>query len=1182
MKFLSGEQFSFPKTEEQVLEFWKATDAFRQSLRKRKGKKEFVFYEGPPTANGRPGIHHLIARAFKDVVCRFKTMEGFLVERKAGWDTHGLPVEIEVEKELGLKTKRDVEEYGIAQFNQKCKESVWKYKEEWERLTDRMGYWLDMSDPYITYQTPYIESLWYIIKQFWNKKLLYKGHKVVPWCHRCGTALSSHEMAQGYKTVKDQSVYVKFRIKNQKFENAFILSWTTTPWTLPGNIALAVGKDITYCKIATNGETYLLAAEALERLDKPNGVFSEHPVVLDRVKGKDLIGLSYEPLFRVKGLSNDAAYKVYDADFVTTTDGTGVVHTAVMYGEDDYKLGVAVGLPQKHTVDETGRFTADVGALSGMLVKSKDPQVTKETEEKIFEHLKANGNFLAIEPYEHEYPHCWRCQTPLIYYARDSWFVGVSKIRPKLLANNKKITWVPEHIKNGRFGEWLKEAKDWNFSRERYWGTPLPIWACEKCDHKEIVDSRDDIARRLGASNNRYISIRHGQATSNVQYVAATRPGEAHPLTLKGKIQVEKAAKEIKRKYKKIDIIITSDLTRTKETAEIIAKKLGAEHVKTDRRLREIDVGVFDGQGAHLYHTYYKNHLEKFTKRPPEGESLTDLRKRVVALVEELEAEHVGKTILLVSHEYPIWALYGGAMGLSDEETAALRVGKRVEDFVGNAEIFEIPFKRLPRDETGTANLHRPHIDGVTFRCPKCKGTMRRIKELADVWFDSGAMPFAQAHWPFPAQGRKSQAKNPSLKGVAFPADYICEAVDQTRGWFYTLLAVSALLGHEAPYRSAISLGHILDKNGEKMSKSRGNVVNPWEMMEKYGADAIRWHFYTVNPPGEPKRFDEQELKKTLNRFFLMLYNVFVFYRTYGRGDAPAKAPKPRHVLDQWIMARLDQTIRETTHGLETLDIGAAAKSIEALVEDLSRWYLRRSRRRLQKPESKADYKDASDTLGYVLRNAALLIAPFAPFFAESLFQDLGSGPAKKIASVHASDWPKARALSAGSKKLIAEMARVRVIAGDALKLRADAGIKVRQPLESLTIKDKSLKLGKQLIEILKEEINVKGVRADAKLETAYALDTTITPELKEEGVVRELIRMTQELRADAGYSPKDRVRIMIGGSNMLAGILQRNEAWYRSEVGAKKLELRAADKKEIEREIEIDGEKLIISLTRS
>jgi isoleucyl-tRNA synthetase len=1160
------EKFSLPEIEEKVLKFWKTDQIFEKSLEKNAKKKEFVFFEGPPTANGRPGIHHILARIFKDIVLRYKTMSGFYVPRKGGWDTHGLPVELEVEKQLGLKTKKDIEKFGIAEFNRKCRESVWKYKDEWERMTERIGFWLDMKNPYVTYENSYIETLWWIIAEIAKKKLLYKGHKVVPWCSRCGTTLSSHEIALGYKEVEENSVYLKFKLKpGQKIGNyfktddkTFILSWTTTPWTLPGNVALAVGKDIDY-SIVKNNDDFLIAATHL--LVKIFPFQGETGLQGEGFIGRDLVGLEYEPLFDIKPLKTETAYKIYPAKFVTTTDGTGVVHTAVMYGEDDYNLGKEVGLPQFHTVDEQGNFTKDVPELGGLYVKDK------ATEKKVIDHLKKNNNLLREELYVHEYPFCWRCGTPLLYYARDSWFVGMSKLRGELLKGNEEINWIPESIKEGRFGEWLREVKDWAFSRERYWGTPLPVWQCDKCDELHVVGGVEELEKFQQKTGNRYVIIRHGQAVNNLIHRANSWPEKVkYDLTLLGHIQVEKLAKELQKKYK-VDHIYASDFTRTKETEEIIGKLFEGEKVHFDARLREVDVGLFNTRPVNTYNEFYASMIEKFYKRPPEGESLTDIRTRVADFLKELEGKHEGKTIFIITHEYPAWMLEQVMRGWSDGEAVAEK-DKRGEDFIRNAQALEVPFRQVPRDETGLMDLHRPYIDGIVFPCKKCDGEMKRVPEVADVWFDSGSMPFAQHHYPF---GKK----------LDFPADYISEAMDQTRGWFYTLLAVATLLGKGVPFKNVISLGLILDKNGQKMSKSKGNVVDPWQMIEKYGVDTIRWYFFTVNPPGEPKKFDEADLGKTLRQFVLLAYNSFVFFNTYGerKSDVADYKPGRDNVLDRWITTRLDETIVSVTGSLDEYDIGSAAKKIEEFVGDLSRWYIRRSRRRFQKAEDRRDYENASQTLGYILSVLARLLAPFMPFFAEAMHKSLVH---HEHASVHLEDWPKAKE-TAVDRKLIENMAEVRRLASVALAKRAEKGIKVRQPLNELTIKTDGLEKG--LLDILKDEVNVKKVTVDRKLKSAdgseLELDTNITGELREEGWLREFVRMIQDMRQDAKLQPKDAVTIFAELPAELREVVKKYEATLKKEVNAVEIDYKRADKFDVEIDSKLDEWKVWVALRK-
>lgn len=1164
--FLEGE-FNLPQVEEKVLKFWDEQHIFEQSLKKKPGAKTFVFYEGPPYANGKPAIHHVIARIAKDVVLRYKTMQGFRVPRRAGWDTHGLPVEMAAEKALGLKSKRDIEQYGVKLFNEKAREQVWIYKDEWERMTRRIGYWLDLENAYVTYKPEYIESIWWTLSQIAKRKLLYKGHKVVPWCTRCGTALSSHELAQGYKEVTDNSVYVKFQLKTgQKFgvhttkSSVYVLSWTTTPWTLPGNVALAVGEKIAYAAVRLKGEKelYIVASALVKSVFKDQ---EDVQIVHDDIKGKDLVGLEYVPLFDVPSLRSPLSYKIYPANFVTTTDGTGVVHTAVMYGEDDYALGKKIGLPEFHTVDEEGKFINEVSGFGGAYVKAKD------TEEKIFTNLQAHGNLLRVQTYVHEYPHCWRCGTPILYYARTSWFIAMSKLRVELLKNNKTVGWTPSHVKAGRFGEWLREAKDWNLSRERYWGAPLPIWECEQGDHAEVIGSLEELDRLAGGAKNSYWAIRHGESDNVTLDVIDSGDQDFH-LTPKGRVEVERAAKKLASK--KIDIIFSSDLPRTQETSEIIGKVLGVQ-IHIDKRLREIDLGSWSGRPGADYRNEFPGRENDLTRRlDPEAESLADVRARVWSFLKETEHDLKGKRILIVSHEDTIWMLAQAANGWSDSMTIREKFGGKAAwgKFVKPAEIINVPFKVIPRDDTGAVDLHRPFVDDVLLPCPKCGSSMRRVPEVADVWYDSGSMPYAQAHYPFASEGAK-KTNIKTLSGLAYPADFIAEGMDQTRGWFYTMMAIATALGYKAPYKNVVALGLINDKFGQKMSKSKGNVVEPFAIIDKYGVDALRWYFFTGSPLGEPKNFDELEIAKSFRRMHLIVYNSFIFWNTYA--DRKAKMPAvSKNVLDQWILARLNEIEGSATAKLNNYEIREAALEIEGFVDDLSRWYIRRSRRRLQKSGNTADYKAASATLGHVVLSLVKMMAPFTPFFSESLYGAMGG--AKK--SVHLDEWPRADKKKI-DKKLIASMAAVRNFAALGLAKRAEAGIKVRQPLASMTV---NVKLGAALDAILAEEVNVKKIIVRAKQKDVM-LDIAITEELRAEGLLRDLVRMFQELRQKAELSPKDKIIAMIELPAGIKEAILKNETALKTEIGAKEIVYRRTEKFQAEEIGKLEGQDIWIAL---
>jgi isoleucyl-tRNA synthetase len=740
--------FNTDEQEKKVLKFWQEQDIFKKSIHD-SSAPNFVFYEGPPTANAAPGIHHIEARAFKDIICRYKNMKGFYVWRKAGWDTHGLPVEIQIEKELGLNDKKGIEEYGVAEFNKKCQDSVWRYKKDWEQMTERIGFWLDLDHPYITYENEYIESVWWILKQIWSKGLLFQDYKIAPFCPRCGTTLSSHELAQGYQKVKEPAVYLKFKLVDQA--QTSLLVWTTTPWTLPGNVAVAANPNLTYLKIKKGEEEYILAKETLEFLKEKDYQ------VIEEFSGQELIGLKYQPLYKAEPENKEKIYQVLAADFVSAEEGTGLVHIAPAFGEEDYQI--IKEQPEKFafllTVDEQGNMNTPGYAWDKMFVKKADALITQD--------LAKRNILFREELYEHDYPFCWRCDTPLIYYAQSSWFIKMTALREKLLANNEKINWVPAHLKKGRFGEWLREVKDWNLSRKRFWGTPLPIWQCEneKCDHEKTIGS-------------------------------------------------------------------------IKELEELSGQKI--------------------------------------------------------------------------------------------------------------------------------KNLHRPFIDEITFKCEQCGGTMKRVPEVIDCWFDSGSMPLAQQHYPF-------ENKELVDQGKAFPADFICEGIDQTRGWFYTLLAIATLLDKGVAYENVVVTGIVLDEKGRKMSKSKGNIIVPQQVIEKYGADCIRFYLYTINQVDQPKKFSLKDLQDLHRKFFLTLNNCLEFWQMYAgeeyKKDFNLKSLD--HVLDQWIISRLNTLIQKVNQNLEAYDIVGAARLFLDFVDDLSNWYIRRSRKRFQRPETAKEKETAILVLRQVL-----------------------------------------------------------------------------------------------------------------------------------------------------------------------------------------------------------------------
>jgi len=878
----------FNKLEKKILAFWEKEKIFQKTQKRKRGQKNFVFYEGPPTANGKPGIHHVLARALKDLFPRYKTMQGFYCLRKGGWDTHGLPVELEVEKELGISGKKQIEDYGIEKFNQKCKESVFRYVDEWEKLTKRIGFWIDMENPYVTCERNYIESCWWLLKEIWEKGWLYKDYKVVPYCYRCQTPLSSHEVAQGYKDVTEDSLYLKFPLKGEK--NTYLLAWTTTPWTLLGNVALAVSPKAEYIKVEYKGENLILAAARVKVLGE-NGSYK----IKEKFLGEKLVGKEYLPVFDFISYSQKVHF-VAPADFVSMDEGTGIVHTAVMYGEEDFALGEKIGLPKHHVVNEDGTFTKECGKFAGKRVKEEDKEIIAD--------LKSRNLIFKVEPVTHAYPFCWRCDTPLLYYAISSWFIKTTAAKEALIKENNKTNWYPAYIKKGRMGNWLETLIDWALSRNRYWGTPLPIWECQKCGKQVCIGS-----------------------------------------------------------FKEIE-------------------KLGG---------------------------------------------------------------------------------------------------------------------KVPRDP------HRPYIDRVILKCPKCGGEMRRVPEVIDCWFDSGAMPAAQWHYPF---------ENKKIFKSQFPADFIAEAMDQTRGWFYTLLAVSTLIFKRNSYKNVICSGLVLDENGRKMSKHLGNVINPWEIIEKTGADAIRWYFYSSTSIGNDYRFSLRLVQKSVRKFLLILWNVYNFYVTYQKIDRVRIKNcelKSENVLDRWIISKLNQLIKETTDCLDGFNVFAATQKIETFVNDLSGWYVRRSRDRVGPTVSLTkDKKDFYQTLWYVLVNLSKITAPFIPFLSEYIYKNLTG---KK--SVHLESWPRA---GKADQKLLEQMELVRKICELGHAERKKAGIKVRQPLNKFQISNFKFQISNDLIQLIKDELNIKEVVfKQGKGELEVELERKITPELRAEGEARELVRQIQELRKKAG-----------------------------------------------------------------
>ncbi|HEU5142274.1 MAG TPA: isoleucine--tRNA ligase [Solirubrobacterales bacterium] len=1046
---------SFPELEERVLARWRERDVFARSLAAREGAEVWSFYEGPPTANGKPGSHHVLSRVFKDVYPRYRTMRGYRVPRKAGWDCHGLPVELEVEKQLGISSKGEIEEYGIAEFNERCRASVLEYVEEWNRLTERIGFWIDLDDPYVTLENDYIESVWWSLRKLWDSERLYEGHKVVPYCPRCGTALSSHEVALGYKDVEDPSIYVRFPIREVPPSDEIpesplepgdqLLVWTTTPWTLISNAAIAVGPEVEYVRARRGDEVLIVARPLVEQ------VLGEEAEVLAHFPGTALVGVAYEPPFDYVTDFGPNGHTVQEADFVTTEDGTGLVHTALAFGEDDFAFGQRHGIKLQNPVRADGTFDERVTDFAGRFVKEADADIIVA--------LEASGRLFRAQRYEHAYPHCWRCGTPLLYYAKSSWYVRTSQARDRLLANNEEIGWHPEHIKHGRFGKWLENNVDWALSRDRYWGTPLPIWECcgEGCENRWCAGS------------------------------------------------------------------------------------------------------------------------------------VAELRER--------------------------------ARG-------------------------EVP-----------DDLHRPHIDDVVLDCERCGGEMRRVESVIDTWYDSGAMPFAQFHYPF---------ENEELFAERFPADFICEAIDQTRGWFYTLLAESTLLFDTSSYRNCVCLGLILDTEGQKMSKSKGNVVEPWDVIERHGADAFRWYYLTTQQPWSGYRFSVDTVGESVRQFMLTLWNTYSFWVLYanaeklGPGDFSA-APEPSEDLDRWALSRLQATVASVRERMDDFDCTAAGREIAAFVEELSNWYVRLSRRRFWDGD-----RAAFATLRHCLLETAALLAPFTPFLADEIHLNLAGGEAGDTGdvpdSVHLRDFPAPQAALA-DPELEEAMGAVRLTVELGRAARAQAKVKVRQPLRravivaneaereaisaradlvraELNVKELDFvdeegelvsyavkpnyralgpRFGKRMpqvaaaVEALDPQrvaavmaggdqvgINVEGeehaltadevtlalqplegYEVEAEAGHAVALQLELDDELRREGLAREIVHAVQNARKEAGLEITDRIELILGGDDELLAAARDHQDYVAGEVLATSIAYDGAAGREAAA-ARIDGRELSIAVSRT
>lgn len=1111
----------FPAIEKDMLALWQKEQVFTATLKKESPKGEYVFYDGPPFASGEPHYGHILAGTIKDVIPRFRTMQGYHVPRRWGWDCHGLPVENLVEKELGLKTKKDIEDYGIEKFNAVAKESVMRFADDWRKVIPRMGRFVDMENDYKTMDPSYTQSVWWAFKELHKKGLLYQGFKPMHICPRCETTLSNFEVTQGYQDIKDVSAYVKFKIKEPGTYrlpvNTFFVAWTTTPWTLPGNVALAVNADFLYKVVEhSDGNCYVVTEQAASKL------FGTEYKASCAVSGKGLIGVEYEPLFPyyandIKLKNRENGWKVYAADFVTTDDGTGVVHIAPAFGEDDMNLGQKEQLPFVQHVGMDGRFADNVVDFKGESVKPKGHHM--ETDRKVVAHLESAGSLFKTEEITHSYPHCWRCDTPLLNYAASSWFVRVTDVKDALVHQNETVTWVPPEVGSGRFGKWLEGARDWAISRSRFWGAPIPVWECATCKKQEVIGTFAELKAKL-PTRNRYFIVRHGEAENNTKGLVSSHIDAPHHLTEKGKAQAQGAAQRLAKE--RVDMIITSPLIRTRETADIIRAELGlpAEAVHLEKRFAEVAGGDFEGKSVDTYRAYFATHGSRFVTRPPGGECQADVRARVVAALDDIDARYEGKTIVLVSHETPLWLMEMTAEGY-DRRQAEQLWNERPIDFIGNAEVREIILAPLPHGRDGEIDVHRPYIDGVLYACT-CGGTMRRVPEVFDCWFESGSMPYAESCFV----GAGTPTFSP-IQQRGYPADFIAEGLDQTRGWFYSLIVLGTALFGASPYKQVIVNGLILAENGQKMSKRLKNYPDPLLVVDTYGADALR--LYLMSSPvvhGEDLRFSQRAVEEIMRKTLGRLHNCLQFLKLQAPDErAPLVRPESEHVLDHWVCARLSQVVEEVTSALLKGELDRAARPLHAWVDDLSVWYVRRSRDRF-KGDALSDRAVAAATLSYVLAQTAILFAPFAPFYADYLFRMVQGSET----SVHLSAWPTYKTLTPGDHALLADMVLVREVVSLALEARARANIKVRQPLAALTIKGPDHLFSQALLSIIAEEVNVKEVLCQGTQLERVVLDTVITPELKAEGDLREFIRAVQDLRKKAGLKQGEPATLAVFG----------------------------------------------------
>jgi isoleucyl-tRNA synthetase len=1128
--------------EEEVLAFWNQHHIFKKTLKKDSPKGEYVFYDGPPFATGLPHYGHLLQSAIKDAVPRYRTMQGYHVTRRWGWDCHGLPLENQIEQELGFKVKRDIEQFGVENFNEKARGAVLRYADDWKKIIPRFGRWVDMDNDYRTMDSSYTESVWWAFKNLYDKGLIYEDFKAMQYCPRCGTTLSNNEVGQGYKDIDDVAVTVKLPLVDEP--GTSLLIWTTTPWTLPGNTAAAVNVDAEYWKVKVGEEHLIAAAEYFSK--------SENIQPAQVYRGKDLVGKKYEPPFDY--FKNELhkhkthAFKVYAAPYVTMDSGTGIVHLAPAFGAEDLELAQKEKIPLIHHVTDEGRFTATVKDFAGLMAKPKGNP--RETDEKIAAWLEEKGLLFAQEKIKHSYPHCWRCDTPLLNWAANSWFVKVASLKNKLISENKKVNWVPSHVGTGRFNNLLESAPDWAISRSRYWGAPIPVWRHSKTKQIKVVGSVEELLPMVRKSGNKYFVMRHGEARGNAEgFLNSTNTIENH-LTDAGKAQVRATAKELQGKG--ITTIVASPITRAQETARSMCEELGLDpsQIMTDTRLSEVHLGDKDGVALPEWEALFGMLSDKFNKAMIGGETYTEVHKRVGEFLFDIESRYTGKNILIVTHGTPAWLM---AEIAAYTPLAVVKERPHRGSVLATAEWSEMSFTPYPHNRNFELDLHRPYIDEVPMG-DAMEGRWQRVPDVFDCWFESGSMPYAQSGYP----KNKSQFDPKrwlGLKPKGYPAHFIAEGIDQTRGWFYSLIVLGVGLFGKSPYQAVITNGLILAEDGRKMSKKLKNYPDPVELIEKFGADALR--YYLLSSPlirGEDLRFKERGVDEVSKKLLMRLDNVRSFYELYvqeaGETFSASQVPQPNvspasttlvHVLDRWILSRLGELIEESTAGYESYELDNATRPLAGFIDDLSTWYVRRSRDRFK--EEGDDKKQALAILRTVLKITALVMAPAMPFFAEDLYQKTKTQDDPE--SVHLCAWPDALP---ADKELQKEMEQTRKLASVGLQMREKAGIKLRQPLAKL--KAKTIPTNVELIEVLKDELNIKAVEADTTLAEEMWLDIELTDELREEGMVRELVRQIQGWRKEQNMQMSDRPAYTLAGSDEEKHIAKKYKKEIMSQTG--------------------------------